>query len=116
MIFLYDFRLPLHVILLLLSVPHIHPQDLIRRLFVRISGVSDQLRVGPREDPQERLLHHPDEGGREPDEQEKEDPADWAKWGGDSSITRTQTTQLVMRMIILLSCGRFIFLWKRIFD
>ena len=38
MIFQYDFRLPLHVILLLLSVPHIHPQDLIRRLFVCISA------------------------------------------------------------------------------
>ena len=79
MIFLYDFRLPLYVILLLLSVPQIHPQDLIHHLFVSISGLSDQLRVGPREDPQELIPDQPNEGWREPKEREKEDPADWAK-------------------------------------
>ena len=63
MIFLYEFRLPLYVILLLLSVPHIHSPSGPDPPPVRVHlGVSDQLRVGPREDPQERLLHQPNEG------------------------------------------------------
>ena len=55
-----------------------------------ISGVADQLRVGPLEDPQERLSHQLDGGRGEPEEQEKEekDPADWARQGDDSRVNK----------------------------